>query len=238
MPWVDMKSVRFEFYTDHPMEPGSEPEVLIVSEVPTVSEVGASTEEFIQIVEDTRGESGYPPSFIHDHRTHTDWGASSGGQEIVVQMMTDPGVRMLAENLTMKVAEGAALGAGSSMAKKMLEKLKEMRQQDKEQAQQDAEKLSEEHGRPAPEPIAGQPVDLDWSVMRAQVSIASAYRLEDWNTLELESAERFEDGALVSLRHKPSERRFRVRLDRDGYSMAIMILQSTVKWKTIDSGDS
>lgn len=132
MPWVEMKSVRFEFYPDHPMVPGSEPEVLIVSEVPTVSALGASTEDFIELVEDTRKESGYPPSFIDDRRIHTDWGASGGAQEIVIQMMADPGVRIVAENLAMKVAEGGALGAGSLMAKKMLEKLKEMRQRDGE----------------------------------------------------------------------------------------------------------
>lgn len=229
MSYVDLKSVRFEFYTDHPMAAGSEPEVLIVSEVPTVSAVGASTEDFIQLVEDVRKESGYPSSFIDDHRTYTDWGASGGAQEIIVQMMTDPGVRIVAENLAMKVAEGGALGAGSLMTKKMLEKLKEMRQRDGKQAQHDVERQTEEHGHPVSVPIADQPVDLDWSVMRAQVSIASAYRLGGWDDLELESAKRFEDTARVLLRHTPSGRRFSVQVDRDGYSMAIRPLKSVAK---------
>lgn len=224
MPYFDMRTIRFEFYLDHPQVLGSEPEYLIMSEIPSLPGVDIDTEEITQVIEDARKESGYPPNFMVDTRTQTDWGASCGGQEIVIQFMIDPGVQAVAENLGWKMAQGGALGAGSLMTQKVLGKLGEILRRDRQKAQQQADEAAEEHEALAQESIHEQRTDLDWSVMRAQMSIAGAYRVE-WDDLELENADGVAAGAKIILRHIPSGRRFRVRVGRSGYTVSIKSLK-------------
>lgn len=225
MPWFDIKTVRFEFYLDYPNAPGSEPEYVIVREIPSFPGVDTDAEEVTQVIEDARKESGYPPNFMVDTRTQTDWGASGGGQEIVIQFMSDPGVQDIAENLTWKMAQGGALGAGSLMAQKVLGKLGEILRRDRQKARQQADKELERYKALAQESICDEEhTDLDWSVMRAQMSIAGAYRVE-WDDLELENADSVVTGAKIVLRHVPSRRRFRVRVDHSGYTISIKSLE-------------
>lgn len=225
MPWFDIRIVRFEFYLDHPNAPGSEPEYVIVSEIPSFPGVDTDTEEVTQVIEDARKESGYPPNFMVDTRTQTDWGASGGGQEIVIQFMSDPGVQDIAENLTWKMAQGGALGAGSLMVQKVLGKLGEILLRDRQKARQHADKEMKRYKVPARESVYDEEhTDLDWSVTRAQMSIAGAYRVE-WDDLELENADSIATGAKIVLRHILSGRRFMVRVDHSGYTISIKSLE-------------
>ena len=224
MPHFDMRTIRFEYYLDHPQAPGSEPEYLIISEIPSLPGVDVDTEEITQTIEDARKESGYPPNFMVDTRTQVDWGASGGGQEIVIQFMSDPGVQALAEDLGWKMAQGGALGAGSLMAQKVLGKLGEILRRDRQKAQQQGGVTTDEHGVLAQESAHKQRIDLEWSVMCAQMSIAGAYRVE-WDDLELENADSVAAGAKIIIRHTLSGRRFRVRVDRSGYTISIEYLK-------------
>lgn len=214
MAWhFDIRTVRFEFYEEHPMAESVEPKHIITSELTLLSDKNNDEQALGQIVEEARVESGYPSTFVTDTRTQADWGASGGGQEIVVQLMTDPGVRVVAENLAWKATQGAALGAGSLMAQSVLKKLKQVRRKDRAELDDEMEEPNENTGR-------SQHTDLDWSIMRAKVSVASAYKME-WDDLDVANANLVEDISQVVLEHLPSTRRFRIIVDKDGYSMSI-----------------
>ncbi|MGI8649706.1 MAG: hypothetical protein ACR2KW_04920 [Rubrobacter sp.] len=201
------------------MVEGAEPRYIIISELDLFADGSSEAEKLGQIVERGRVDAGYPNTFITETRTQTDWGASGGGQEIVIQLMTDPGVKAVAENLAWKATQGAALGAGSLMAQSVLKKLKQLRRKDRDESNDETEEPQENADQV-------QHADLDWSIMRAKGSVASAYKLE-WDDLDVANANRVEDVSQVVLEHLPSTRRFRTIVDQDGYSMSIEPLSSS-----------
>lgn len=226
MPYVDLRTVRIEFYGDHPAILGGEPEDIIVGEIPSFV-ANPSPEEVMQAVQEAWVESGYPPRFVMDRRAYGDWGASGGTQELVVQLMTDPGVKLLVEDLAWKAAQGGALGAGSLMAQKVLAKLGEIKRRGQEHEREAEEKRREEEpGDSTPIPADYPPTPtLDAAVWGAQRSVASAYRFK-WDELVTEEATGGEQGSEVILHHPPSGRRFRVKVGPSGYEWSTKLLES------------
>lgn len=226
MPYVDLRTVRIEFYGEHPAIPGTEPEDIIVGELPSFG-ADPNPEEVMQAVQEAWAESGYPPRFVTDRREYGDWGASGGTQELIIRLMTDPGVRLLAEDLAWKAAQGSVLGTASFMAQQVLKKLGEIRRRDQEHEREAEKKRREEEpGHPTPIPADYPPTPTpDAAVWGAQRSIASAYQFK-WDELVTEEATGGEHGSEVILLHPPSGRRFRVKAGPSGYEWSIKLLES------------
>lgn len=223
--WADIRTIRFEFYKDEESLalPDSKPAAIIFSEIPTMPsrEPSPDLDELVGILEEVMRESGRPPHTLKDTRFFRDWGASGGVQEVIVQMITDPGVVAVAESLGWKLIQGTALGTGSFVTQQVLRKVTESRQAQQKEAQEVDDEQSAEMGVPIPEErVYESPPDLDYSIRSARSSVSSAYELE-FDDLEVREANRLSDHSEVMISHPPSGRDFVAKIDRSGYAVSI-----------------
>jgi hypothetical protein len=216
LSYVDMRSYQVQFYTDHPAIPGSEPEQVVVL---ILNAGDPEQDNIVEQIEELAFESR-TSYFLEDKRGYANWGASGGTQEIIIQLMSDPGVRDVAENLGWQVAKGAAFGAGTLFLQGLVARIRELRQRDMGQEGQSKETSEHEPSKPTSLSAEDQWPALYWLSTWAQTFTANAYGV-DSNELDIQRSELTDEGARVTLLHKASGRRFSVKVDESGSIMYI-----------------
>ncbi len=183
----------------------------------------ALAEELERIARDT-GVNHY---HLKDERSYTNWGASGGGQSVIIQILSDPGVQMVAEYAIKGTIMGIASGAASLFTKQVIEKAQNINRQGKEASRRYEEQMAGEHGHPieaSPEIELAESGLLPY-IWRGTQYTANAYGLarED---LTCESSKQYEDSTQLTLVHELSGDRFSVKVNRDISLLYIRKLES------------
>lgn len=193
MDYADMRTIEVRQYDNVPALPSSNLDEVIVARVSPLSVGGDELAEAVQDMAVSNGISGY---YLDDTRHHTNWGASSVTQEVIISVMQ-------------AVADPLVTGTVTALVAELIAWAKKTRDEGEE-------KMKDAPGYSPPPPIEQQDLDFTLSWVRHYVSDRFGAQEDE---LIVDRAELKPGGASIVLTDSKRRHIYRAEVSENGNLM-------------------
>lgn len=170
----DHRTIVIQEYAETADLTNSNPDQVTVFILPTMMGVEPDMEELSGAVKDSLRSADVYPHALKESHTQFNWGASSSGQEIIVQLLADPYIRMAAE----QSVKGLSFGSASLFVQQVIKKVQRIRKHESERSKQHTENVFQDYGTDLSKAPTSVEFNLNRWVTLGKHYTANAYGLD------------------------------------------------------------